>query len=253
MQKKYLLAILGTLFLMAIFFFKDHSENSVSTTEFSEALGTKAASKSPLDESKIVEKQAAESKSLKDRATQVVNEAQIAEIQVRFSNHLKQMGICLGIQVSGEAEKVSPTLENLTAGLRPALGEAVVTMDDWSQQDLKYADGSLKRVRTETEYPDNANPIRRVQLYKINDQGMPEMQTLNPNQANDPSDEYLLSIKGDGEEVISEKGSRSYYQEGEELVLVEKSGKVQSFSLSRGEKTFSCTEIDATTSNCQCL
>ena len=37
------------------------------------------------------------------------------------------------------------------------------------------------------------------------------------------------------------------------LVVIERNGKIQSFSMSKGEKTFSCTETDATTSSCQCL
>jgi hypothetical protein len=126
-------------------------------------------------------------------------------------------------------------------------------MDDWAQQDFKTEDGSLRRIRTEVEYQETGNPIKRAQFYKINAQGMPELQTLNPDQATDPSDDFISSLKGDGQVTIEEKGGRIYYQEGEELVMVERGGKVQSFSITKGDKTFSCTETDATTSNCQCL
>jgi hypothetical protein len=148
---------------------------------------------------------------------------------------------------------MEPSFDNLSASLKPALGEVVVRMDDWTQQDFKADDGSLRRIRTEVEYQDTGNPVKRVQFYKINAQGMPELQTLNPDQATDPSDDFISSLKGDGQVTIEEKGGRVYYQEGEELVLVERGGKVQSFSLTKGDKTFSCTETDATTSNCQCL
>ncbi len=254
MQKKYLLAVVATLILMAFFFFRDHSQNPMipdeSVTE-SKPISTKPAKNS--DANKIIENQAADPKSLKDKVAQAATEEQVAEIQKTFSNQLKQLGICLGIQPQVDAEKTPPTLDNLSSSLKPTLGEAVVRMEDWTQQDLKFSDGTMKRIRTEMEYQDNGSPIRRAQLYKINDQGMPEMQPLSPSQSIDPSDEFLNSLRVDGQEILEEKGGRVYYQEGEELVLVERGGKIQSFSLTKGEKTFSCTETDSTNSNCQCL
>lgn len=255
MRKKYLIAILATVLLMAIFFFKDQSESPMAQPDSSEDLGaaTSVPSERPVDADKIITQQASDSKTIKDKAAQGLSENQTAEIQRTFSIQLKQLGICLGIQPQVDSDKIAPTYENLLANLKPELGEVVVRMDDWVQQDLKYADGSMKRIRSETEYQDNGNPIKRIQLYKINAQGMPEMQPLNPDQSTDPSDEFLNSLRAEGQETLEEKGGRVYYQEGEELVLVERGGKIQSFSLTKGEKTFSCTETDSVTSNCQCL
>ncbi|OFZ31680.1 MAG: hypothetical protein A2622_03635 [Bdellovibrionales bacterium RIFCSPHIGHO2_01_FULL_40_29] len=254
MRSKYYLAITVTLLIMAFFFLRDRSDHpldlAVTVTEEEDSAEVAAT---PAADDKVMAKQASGTKLLKEKSVQDSSVEQIEEIETTFSEHLQQLGVCLGFQSTVDAEKVEPSLENLTNSLRPALGEIVVKMDDWTQTDLKYGDGSMKRIRTEVEYLDNGSPVKRAQLYKLNDQGMPELQPLATEVATDPTDDFLNSLKADGQETLEEKGSRIYYQEGEELVVVERSGKVQSFSLSKGEKTFSCTETDASTSHCQCL
>ncbi len=254
MRAKTLLAITITLIIMAFFFFK---ERAVSPLEVAEApIQTDLVAKEAdiKSESKqVIADQAADTTSIKEKSDQTITPEQMEQIEVTFSDNLKQLGTCLGIQPSVDADKIAPSFDNLVSSLKPALGEIVVKMDDWTQNDFRYDDGSKKRIRTETEYLDTGSPVRRAQLYKINDQGMPELQPLATDAATDPSDEFLSTLRGEGQETLEEKGGRVYYQEGEELVLVERSGKVQSFSLSKGEKTFSCTETDATSANCQCL
>ncbi len=253
MRAKYLLAITITLLTMAFFFFKDRSENPLQLADAAAEVENTQVANLATGSDQIIEKQAADSKSIKEKTAQNISAEQAEEIETNFSANLKQMGVCLGFSTAAESERLVPSFENLMTSLKPGLGEIVVRMDDWTQTDLKYADGTMKRIRTEVEYQDAGNPIKRAQLYKINDQGMPEMQPLSTEMATDPSEEFLNSLKADGQETLEEKGGRVYYQEGEELVLVERSGKLQSFSLSKGEKTFSCTETDLTTSNCQCL
>ncbi len=254
MRAKTLLAITITLILMAFFFFKEQDTSPLEVTAVPLQIenGTKEADVTS-ESTKVIENQAADSTVQKEKSDQTLTPEQLEQIEVTFSDNLKQLGTCLGIQPAVDADKITPSYDTLVSSLKPALGEIVVKMDDWTQNDFKYDDGTKKRIRTETEYLDSGSPVRRAQLYKINDQGMPELQPLATDAATDPSDEFLSSLRGEGHETLEEKGSRVYYQEGEELVMVERSGKVQSFSLSKGEKTFSCTETDAISANCQCL
>lgn len=253
MRLKYFLAIAVTILIMGALFYKDHPENPLQTAEENEqVVQNDQANLSNEKSNQVIEKQASDPKTIKDKAAQATDE-QSLEIQKAFADHLKELGRCMEVTTIPNSEKTEPTFESLSTNLKPALGEVVVRMDDWTQEDFKSDDGSTKRIRTEVEYQETGNPVRRAQFYKINAQGMPEMQALNPDQAIDPSDDFLSSLKGDGQVTLEEKGGRVYYQEGEELVLVERGGKIQSFSLTKGEKTFSCTETDATTSNCQCL
>lgn len=254
MRLKYFLAIAVTLLIMGALFLKDRPESPLQVAEDSEEVSAGAANLNNPKLDQAMEKQAAaDAKLVKEKNQQALDE-QTLETQKAFADHLKQLAVCLGAATApAVGDKAEPTFESLSAGLKPILGEVVVHMEDWTQQDFKSEDGSLRRIRTEIEYQDAGNPIKRAQFYKINGQGMPELQSLNPDQATDPSDDFLNSLRGDGQVTLEEKGGRVYYQEGEELVLVERGGKLQSFSLTKGEKTFSCTETDVSTSNCQCL
>jgi hypothetical protein len=253
MKLRYLVTIAVTIIVMVLFFWKDRSQLPAETAEV-ENDSKVAQLDTEKKSEEVIKKQLVESQALKEKASApAATNEEIEEVQKSFSVHLKQLGQCLGVNPAVDADKVDPTFDNLVVSLQPTIGDVVVKMDDWSQLDLRSANGDMKRIRTEVEYEDNNNPVKRVQLYKINDQGMPELQPLTNAESVDPSDEYLASLKGDASSVNDEKGGRVYYAEGEELVLVERNNKVQSFSLTKGEKTFSCTETDTKTSNCQCL
>ncbi|MBC7466237.1 MAG: hypothetical protein H7256_09610 [Bdellovibrio sp.] len=252
MRLKYFLAIVVTFLIMGVLFYKDRPENPLQTAEdATENISDKEANTSNPKIDQVIEKQASDTK-IKDKSMQASDE-QALEIKKNFASHIKELGACLEVPSVTVSDKTEPTFESLSSSLKTALGEVVVKMDDWTQTDFKAEDGTMKRIRTEVEYQDSGNPIKRAQFYKINAQGMPELQNLNPDQATDPSEDFLASLRGDGHVALEEQGGRVYYEAGEELVMVERGGKLQSFSLTKGEKTFSCTDTDATSSNCQCL
>lgn len=253
MKKRYLLAIVATISIMAIFFWKDHEPIKVVKDE-----DTDQEQSAKLDTAKkseeVITKQLVDSQNLKDKASvAATTKDQIEEVQKSFSNHLKLLGQCLGVSNQVDQDKVDPQFDNLVVSLKPAFGDVLVKMDDWTQWDVQANDGSMKRIRTETEYLENNIPTKRAQLYKLNEQGMPELQRLADDLATNPTDDYLETLRAGGKTLVDEKASRAYYSEGEELVVVERNGKIQSFSMSKGDKTFSCNDTDATTSNCQCL
>jgi len=174
-------------------------------------------------------------------------------IDRNFAEHLKDIANCLKVGTAVDSPQIEPTYDNLLVSLRPALGDLVVQMDDWTQMDLQSSDGSKKRIRTEVNYESPNNPTKYVQLFNINDQGLPEMQSVDQEKAINPTDDYINYLKGGASIVLDERGSRAYFPDGEELVLVERAGKIESMSLTKGSKTVSCTGLDAIQSNCQCL
>lgn len=186
-------------------------------------------------------------------AAPVVSNEQLEEIQKNFSNQMRQLGQCLSVQIMVDQDKVDPQYDALAHGLSSAFGNMLVKMDDWTQWEGQAADGSIRRIRTEIEYLENNVPTKRLQLYKLNQQGMPELQPLSEDLATNPPDEYIANLRADAQTRIDEKATRGYYTEGEELVVIERNGKVQSFSMTKGEKTFSCTDTNSISSNCQCL
>ncbi len=252
MKPRYLFAILATITMMFLFFWKDRESTKPFKNGSNESSNVARLGNVPKTTG-AQQNQVNPTPDVKDKPSQTNKDAdQIEEVQKSFSAHLRQLAQCLAVTVAVDQEKIDPHFDNLVVSLNPAFGNVLVKMDDWTQWDIEMQDGTKRRIRTETEYLENNIPTKRAQLYKLNQQGMPEMQTLGDDQVN-PTDEYLESLRGDGRTYIDEKASRSYYAEGEELVVVERNGKVQSFSVNKGEKTFSCSETDSVTSNCQCL
>lgn len=254
MKTRYIIGILATLAVMFFFFKKDrHEPMNISADD-----GTDLKKPAQLDTEKkseeVIKNQLADTQNLKEKAmAPAVSPQQLEEVQKNFSNHLRQLSQCLAVRISADQDKIDPQYDNLANSISAGFGNMLVKMDDWTQWEGQTSDGTVKRVRTEIEYLENNVPTKRVQLYKLNAQGMPEMQPLSEDLAFNPPDEYLTSLRGDAHTLVEEKATRGYYSEGEELVVVERNGKVQSFSMSKGERTFSCSETDTVSSSCQCL
>ena len=257
MKARSIIAILAVLAVMYFFFKRDRQEamkiGDNSQEEITES-GKTARTNTEKKSEEVIKNQLVDTQALKEKASApATSPEQVEEVQKNFSNQLRQMGQCLAVQVRADQEKLDPQYDNLANTVSTGFGNMLVKMDDWTQWEGQSSDGTTKRIRTEIEYLENNIPTKRVQLYKLNQQGMPEMQPLNEDEALNPPDEYLNSLRGDARTIVEEKATRGYYAEGEELVVVERNGKIQSFSMSKGEKTFSCTETDTTASHCQCL
>lgn len=252
MNRNLLLALGATLLTMALFYFLDHkndiSVHNQSTSEI-KSVFTKTNTVSQPAVSGTID--------VKDvsvvGAEQAKTSDEKAVVDKNFVEHLKSIGSCLKMNPAVDSDRVEPTYDNLLVSIRPALGDLVVQMDDWTQLDLQNSDGTKKRIRTEVNYENPNTPVKYVQLFNLNEQGMPEMQILDQEKSTNPTDDYINYLRGGATVTIDERGSRAYFPDGEELVLVERAGKIESLSLTKNGKTVSCTALDTVQSNCQCL
>lgn len=174
-------------------------------------------------------------------------------LSANFSKYLADMTHCLGMTggqpVSG---KVDPLPDNLVGAIRSSLGEPVVQMYDWTQTEIIEKNGTIKRIRVDYDYPDGVTPNRRLSMFTINSYGAAEIMNLTDDQMNNPNESYIESLK-EGQNVESEeRTARLYFAQGEELVFAIKNGKLQSFSLAKANKNFSCSGLDQESSLCSC-
>lgn len=254
MRKDLLLGIGATLIAMALFYFADHPNEPLNIGK--NKIDSEADLSIPANKKLLNTMTAAASGPVAVGAEgggTTGNTASRDVIAKNFVEHLKTVGKCLGINNAIDHDIIDPTYDNLVVSLSPVIGNVVVQMDDWTQLDLQNPDGTRRRIRTEVNYENPNAPVKYVQLYNINDQGFPELQPVDSEKAHNPSDDYINYLRGGANLVLDEKGSRVYFQEGEEIVMVERSGVIESFSLTKNEKTISCTGLDAVNSNCQCV
>lgn len=253
MQKKYLLIIALIIFAMAAFYWQDNYFGSgnmqPSFGMFKQEVGTLTESVPQNDFTN--ESTSAVSVTEEDTGAAPANSS--SEVNKLFSHVLKEVSQCLQIKNLTDSPAVEPTLANLLTSVQPALGEATVFTDDWTQTDVRYTDGVTKRIRTEMNYDNPGNPIRYLQLYRLNENNIPEMEEIEPQHSLNPSDEYIASLVAGGNVVQTEKGGRAYFQGGEEMSVIEQDSKLDSFSVTKGNKTINCISLASTASTCQCF
>jgi hypothetical protein len=173
---------------------------------------------------------------------------------LRFSETLSQMSKCIGlVNMPQPAGKVDPVPDQLVGSIRSSLGEAVVQMDDWSQTEVVEKNGVVKRIRVDFDYPDGVTPMRRLSMFTINSYGAAELVELTDAESNNPNEAYIQSLSEGLQVASEERAGRVYFSQGEELMFTVKNGKLQNFSVTRGNKNFSCSDMDsAETSRCIC-
>ena len=170
-----------------------------------------------------------------------------------FKNHLNKVLECVESgKKTGLVSGVAPSFENLLQVFNENYGQYVVSLEDWTQSDVKLADGTLRRIRVDTTYIDQSSPERRISVFGLDPQGYPQPIDLDAEKAQNPDDEFIKSFLVGSEPVLNEKSERVYFENGEELILIERNGRVESMTFTGNGKTATCSGLDGEDSNCQC-
>lgn len=250
MRKEFLAVIAGTIILMAILYWNDNSSRVDKIKPVASSVQSQPDAQEAVPHENFVN-QTTSSGDTTEAA--VVAPATEVENHKQFAAHLKTISQCLQIKNNTDYDQVDPTFDNLIVSLKPAMGDVTVFTDDWAQTDLQYADGTLKRIRVEVGYDDPGNPTKYLQVYRLNEQNIPEMENLDQQQATNPTDEYVESMKTGANTLLHEKGGRAYFPGGEEMIVIERNGKLESFTMTKNNKTISCNTLTSAASNCQCF
>jgi hypothetical protein len=169
-----------------------------------------------------------------------------------FVTHLQEVQKCLHLNNMNVDQLADPRPDNLLSLLRPTLGEAVVQIDDWSQFDMTDKNGVKKRIRVDYDYPDGVTPNRRLSSYTLNSYGALEIDNLTTDQADNPNEAYIESLKEGSHVTSEERAARVYYSQGEEVSFTMRNGKLDTFSISRSEYSINCTALTEENSKCSC-
>lgn len=177
----------------------------------------------------------------------------ISETVLRnFATHMKEVQKCLHLSSVNVGEQAEPTPDSLLGMLRPALGESVVQIDDWSQFDITDKTGTKKRIRVDYDYPDGVTPNRRLSSYTLNSYGALEIDNLTSDQTDNPNEAYVESLKEGAQVMTEERAARVYFAQGEEVAFTIKNGKLDSFNISRSEYSINCSGLSEEGSKCSC-
>lgn len=260
MKVRELLFVVAIAVAMAFYFTKNRNVKKPRTIEVEEieevASGSDLKDKS-MNELKIetinnsvstVQNSSEKPEPSGNRAGQISDET-----LKQFSNHIKNLNSCLGLSNSAStAEKIEPSIDNLLVHLSKSLGDVAVQMEDWTQVEVIDDSSTKKRIRVDFDYLEGNIPTKRLSMYKINSYGMPEIVELTADQANNPNDAYVESLKDDVQVIADERGARAYFANGEEVIFSMKNGILQTMSVNKLDKSFNCFNLDQEFSSCSC-
>ena len=248
------LFLIGVLIIVAaLFLFKDPKKRAQSVddeAEYSETESNEKSAAQPLQQVAASSTDLAQALPVAKTVSQPqVNEA----VLKRYSQHLINMEKCLRLQNQNFTDSAAqPSADNLISGLRPNLGDTVVQLEDWSQFDLLDKSGVKKRIRVDVDYPDGATPNRRLSMYTVNSYGALEIDNLTNDQSDNPNMAYVDSLKDGMQTLTEEKAVRVYFSQGEELLYTMKNGQIDSFSISKNDRAYNCTNLMSENSTCNC-
>lgn len=170
-----------------------------------------------------------------------------------FTQALRDVGTCLGLKTA-VSEGSEPTLDMWMSGVRGETGEPVIQTEDWSSTRIDMANGEKRAIKIEMDYGADERVVRRLKYYKLDATGAPgEAIPLSREQTEDPTDTFIASLEGDGQVSGSEKLQRIYFQNGEEIIVTEKNGRVSEIEMNRNGKSFRCQKMDAAEGFCRCI
>lgn len=246
--------VLGALIIVAaLFLFKDPKKHNQQTDDESEYSETESNEKSTTKAVQQVKAQSLDSTQAQPVAVAAAQSQLNEAVLKRYSQHLMNMEKCLRLQNQNFTDSTAtPSADNLISGLRPNLGDTVVQLEDWAQYDLLDKSGAKKRIRVDVDYPDGATPNRRLSMYTVNSYGALEIDNLTNDQSDNPNMAYIDSLKDGMQTLTEEKAVRVYFAQGEELLYTMKNGQIDSFSISKMDRAYNCTNLMAENSTCTC-
>lgn len=164
---------------------------------------------------------------------------------------LNKLSECTEIKNSASDANAEPTLQTVLDSVQSDLGEPVIRSEDWNSTEVLLNDGSRRIIRMETVYEDD-DIVKKLKYYQVGEQGLTPLE-LTREQSINPNDSFLASLEKEGEVINREKSERVFFQNGEEVMFVEKNGKILNSEIIRAGKSLKCGEFGQQSFRCQCF
>nr|BFD61717.1 hypothetical protein BdHM001_03980 [Bdellovibrio sp. HM001] len=216
-----------------------------------ETLGTSASSVSEGKTAVKAEPPPIEAPAVTPSAAFLPTEMEDPQKFELYQQKIKEMGTCLNMIVKPLDPGVEVNFETFNQSINADLGDVVTQDEEWVATDLRTKEGELRRLYLERLGDPEGS--RSLQYFSYAADGSRKELPLAKEQKINPSETLLASLEADGEVVGRSVSRRIFYQNGDDLLLVEKNGKIFSFQLTHDGATYSCTGADkSSTFQCQC-
>lgn len=169
-----------------------------------------------------------------------------------IQKNLKEMAHCLNMQMGHLDAQSELNFETFNRVISPDLGDVVTQNEEWTATDIRTKSGELRRIFIQNSPDMETESARTLKYYAISQDGSKKELPLSKEQMGNPSEALIASLESDGELMDRSLSRRIFYQNGDDLLLVEKNGKIFSFELPHDGKVFNCQDVDSAQMKCTC-
>ncbi|WII70611.1 hypothetical protein QJS83_09090 [Bdellovibrio sp. 22V] len=170
-----------------------------------------------------------------------------------YKKNLGAMAKCLNMEMAELDPQSEIGFDSLNKAISPDLGDIVAQHVEWTTTDIRTKAGEVRRIYLESRGGVGQEERRFLKYFAYTPSGEQKEISLSQEQMTGPTDALIASLEADGEIFGRAEARRIAYENGDDLLLVEKNGKIFSFDLSHDEKRFFCQGADvAATMNCEC-
>jgi hypothetical protein len=165
-----------------------------------------------------------------------------------FAKRLDDLATCLklrAIKASEEAENLD--FFSLNASLSNKFGGIKEQADLWASTEIQTASGARRRVFA--DFRQDRPSLRYLEVQK---DGTQKNLELSADQMAEPSESLIASLESDGQIIARARERLVSYQYGQKIQIREVDGKVYSFKITQGSKTFSCGPDAGKNLTCAC-
>lgn len=167
---------------------------------------------------------------------------------VPFEKRLEDLATCLklrAIKASEESENLD--FFSLNSSLTNKFGGIKNQADLWASTEIQTPAGVRRRLFA--DFREGQPSLRYLEVQKDGSQKNIE---LTPDQMSEPSESLIASLEADGQILGRARERLVTYQYGQKIQMREVDGKIYSFKVTQGNKTFSCSPDPQKQLNCGC-
>lgn len=168
-----------------------------------------------------------------------------------FTQILGDLAECLEVKSSEILSNSPIQIETVIQAFQSELGPVSHQADRWMIWSLKTPEGKETRLKLEITENDEGQIGKELYYFAIDRDGQAEPLELDPEKANNPSDEIISELLKTGEVFYKERAAFALFPGAERVEYVEKEGELAELEFFRGEKSFRCRDLKSRES-CQC-
>lgn len=175
------------------------------------------------------------------------------EIITSYSDKMAEMKVCLQLDTD-DSILAKPEFENLYQIIHPSIGASIYNSEEWSNTHIKLADGSMRRIRIESEAKSEEKSIQKLSLYEVDSENLPVKIDIDKKFEINPSAEAIYELTSMGDVTYKELAANHYFENGEVVYHTEVNGQLKDLEITnRFGQIFKCQNLNSSQSACRCL